>query len=532
MSIKITQLGNLTGVYGNTIIPVVANVAGDWTTVKGNLTQFGTYINQAEIPYGNIIPVADAVYSLGTPSYRFKDLYLLGSTIYLGNATISIANAAITASLPITASSVNASNINVTNELNVSNLSVTSITTTDLTTTGTVTASEISATGNITAGTVTTSNISVSGELTASNLAVSGNTINVGSAVLDVSTGALQSSVPIEGNLTSTANLTMQGTRIEFAQGAYIVEEEVYGSPGEFALTLTSAEDGIVGLNAMDANANVVSSVVVSNVAVQLNVANIDPGTGNVNVWYFDSIGGAIFPDNTRQDTAYDPSVDYSNVKVASYLSSQNIASYSNVNVQSLLPSYSGLVGNNMEVGLANSVFVYTQLSIGAISPINYANTVLAGTNEANGYVQLNIQNINTVGNLVSADFIATAPNGSDTTNFIDMGINGNNYSQSFWTISGANDGYVFINGGHLTLGTDTPNKTVSIHTGGILANNIVTTFSSSNVTIKPNLVVTNSYVPSLANSAGVAGQVVWDSGYVYICVATNTWKRANISTW
>ncbi len=526
MSIKITQLGNLTGVYGNTIIPVVANVAGDLTTVKGNLTQFGTWINKAELPYGNIIPFADAVYSLGTPSYRFKDLYLLGSTIYLGNATISVANAAIEASLPITASSVNAGNLTVTNDLNVSNLSVTSITTTDITTTGNITAVDITTTG-----TVTTANISVSGEITASNLAVSGNVINVGSATLDVTSGALQSSVPIEGNLTSTANLTMQGTRIEFSQGAYIVEEEVFGSPGEYALTLTSAEDGIVGLNAMDANANVVSSVVVSNVAVQLNVANIDPGTGNVNVWYYDNNGGVIFPDGTRQDTAYDVSINYSNVQVAAYLSSANITSYSNVNVSSYLPSYSGYIGGNIQV--TNGItYVYNPISLGLPPVVTYANILLSAINNVNSYTQLNIQNINTVGNLVSADFIATAPNGTDSTHYIDVGINGNNYSQASWTISGANDGYVYINGGNLTLGTDTANTTVSVHVGGLLAENIVTTFSESSVSVDANLIVSNGYVPALANSTGTAGQIVWDSGNVYVCVATNTWKRASLTSW
>ena len=40
------------------------------------------------------------------------------------------------------------------------------------------------------------------------------------------------------------------------------------------------------------------------------------------------------------------------------------------------------------------------------------------------------------------------------------------------------------------------------------------------------------SNAPSTASSAGTAGQVAYDSGYIYICVATNTWKRAALSTW
>lgn len=411
MTIKISGLGNLTAVYGNTIIPVVANIAGTLTTVKGNLDQFGTYINRAELPYGNIIPFADAVYSLGTPSYRFKDLYLLGTTIFLGNANISVSNAAVTTSLPFTAATVNATNLNVGANVSANNITVSGeISATDVTTTGTVSAGDVSA-GNVTSsGTVQTANISatgtiaaasvtVSGKLSGANLQISGNTITLGSATLNVAGGTLQSSVPIEASITSTSNLTVQGARIEFAQGAYVVEEEVVGSPGQYALALTSAEDGIVGLNALDTNANVSSSVIVSNVSVQLNVANVDPGVGNVNVWLYDSIGGLFFPDGTRQDTAYDVSVNYSNAKVATYLTSQNIQSYSNVNVQT------------------------------------YLSTAWEGT------------------------------------------IAGN-----------------------------------TLMTGA---------FGVSNV-----------FVPTAANSAGVAGQIVWDSNYFYVCVGTNTWKRANIATW
>jgi hypothetical protein len=37
---------------------------------------------------------------------------------------------------------------------------------------------------------------------------------------------------------------------------------------------------------------------------------------------------------------------------------------------------------------------------------------------------------------------------------------------------------------------------------------------------------------PASSSSSGVVGQIAWDSGYVYVCVATNTWKRAALATW
>jgi hypothetical protein len=52
-----------------------------------------------------------------------------------------------------------------------------------------------------------------------------------------------------------------------------------------------------------------------------------------------------------------------------------------------------------------------------------------------------------------------------------------------------------------------------------------------SNLTVSGNTVV-STHTPSSSSDTGTAGQVCWDSSYVYICVSTNTWKRAAITTW
>jgi hypothetical protein len=41
-----------------------------------------------------------------------------------------------------------------------------------------------------------------------------------------------------------------------------------------------------------------------------------------------------------------------------------------------------------------------------------------------------------------------------------------------------------------------------------------------------------SSSAPATATSAGRAGQIAYDASYVYICTATNTWRRAAISSW
>lgn len=37
---------------------------------------------------------------------------------------------------------------------------------------------------------------------------------------------------------------------------------------------------------------------------------------------------------------------------------------------------------------------------------------------------------------------------------------------------------------------------------------------------------------PASASSTGTAGMLAYDANYLYVCVATDTWKRVAIATW
>jgi hypothetical protein len=43
---------------------------------------------------------------------------------------------------------------------------------------------------------------------------------------------------------------------------------------------------------------------------------------------------------------------------------------------------------------------------------------------------------------------------------------------------------------------------------------------------------IRNAQTPASATAAGTQGQICWDADYIYICTATNTWRRVAISTW
>jgi len=43
---------------------------------------------------------------------------------------------------------------------------------------------------------------------------------------------------------------------------------------------------------------------------------------------------------------------------------------------------------------------------------------------------------------------------------------------------------------------------------------------------------ISNAQTPASATATGTAGTIAWDTSYIYVCTATNTWKRVAISTW
>jgi hypothetical protein len=38
--------------------------------------------------------------------------------------------------------------------------------------------------------------------------------------------------------------------------------------------------------------------------------------------------------------------------------------------------------------------------------------------------------------------------------------------------------------------------------------------------------------VPGTSGATGSTGQISYDSNYIYVCTAANTWKRAALTSW
>lgn len=63
----------------------------------------------------------------------------------------------------------------------------------------------------------------------------------------------------------------------------------------------------------------------------------------------------------------------------------------------------------------------------------------------------------------------------------------------------------------------------------GVLKVNTIEPSVGDNVSVNGDCVL-KTKTPASAGANGVAGTICWDANYIYICVATNTWKRAALS--
>ena len=94
------------------------------------------------------------------------------------------------------------------------------------------------------------------------------------------------------------------------------------------------------------------------------------------------------------------------------------------------------------------------------------SNTIANFKGSIDSYLQVNVKNSSN-GTNASSDIVATADNGTDTTFYIDMGINGSNYSPSTENFGGPNDGYLYTYAKNLLIGTGKASTDIIFLLGG-----------------------------------------------------------------
>ncbi len=94
------------------------------------------------------------------------------------------------------------------------------------------------------------------------------------------------------------------------------------------------------------------------------------------------------------------------------------------------------------------------------------SNNIATFKGSIDDYFQVGIQNLSS-GTSASSDFVATSNDGTDSTYYIDMGINGSNYAPSIENWGGPHDGYLYTYGRNLIMGVQGTSADVIFLLGG-----------------------------------------------------------------
>lgn len=133
--------------------------------------------------------------------------------------------------------------------------------------------------------------------------------------------------------------------------------------------------------------------------------------------------------------------------------------------------------------------------SLANATQLTLPNNPLSIVGSGNSYIQVNVQNRAT-GLFATADLVITNNNGTDITGYINLGINNSGYNDPSFSNGIANDGYLFVNGGNLDIGTQTTGTAVEFHIGGTTLNRTIARITSSGLNIlSGNLTVGNTGV-------------------------------------
>ena len=237
---QVVANGNVTG--GNLVTTGTANI-GD-LKISGNVE-------------GNLIPKTSNTYNLGNSSYYWKDLFLSGTSITLGDQTITSNSNGI-----ILSNTTFINTLSVSSNANIGNLGVSGL----ITATGNVsggnltTAGIVSATGNVSGGNLTTAGaLSVTGNANVGNLDTAG---------LIVATGNVSG-----GNLTTGGIVSATGNIVTSAN---IVTDLIVGKTASVSITAVGSNQNI-NLTPTGTGTVNVGNFLISN--VQTPVSDFDAAT-------------------------------------------------------------------------------------------------------------------------------------------------------------------------------------------------------------------------------------------------------------
>jgi hypothetical protein len=313
-------------------------------------------------------------------------------------------------------------------------------------------------------------------------------TTSVGSATAATGISIAPTSTSATGNITitNTGVITVAGT-----------SNQVFVGAGNATVAANGAVQLSLPQDIAPSSSPTFNTLTVTNLNILGNVSNVIPSVVD---------GPIIYVANTA--TAF-PNINNSG------LITGNAA---NGVYAGILYTTGGLYANTWDMTIGNSIGIFagnlyadlanvqTQIHAGnAVAQLNYPYAVIQADMDEDSYTQVVFQNHNQGAN-ASADFVAVANNGDDGNFYIDMGMNSNIYNNSDYALMGPNDGYLYVNGGNLNIGTQTSAKIIEFFTGGTNSTTFIRgVVSDSGLSMVGNVTANNFIGNSLATTNGIS---------------------------
>ena len=170
----------------------------------------------------------------------------------------------------------------------------------------------------------------------------------------------------------------------------------------------------------------------------------------------------------------------------------------------------------NTSVFYGNSINGKNALQAGVTGFTALPNTIAQYTSNLNSATQINFQNINT-GATSSTDLVLTSDNGNSVNNYINMGITGSGWdgtqTNSLGNALTPDDGYLYVRGGNLVIGTSKIPSAVKFIVGGPGTSNIVATINRTNVDVTGDIIA--------SGNANITGNIVSTAGLLTLSTGT-----------
>ena len=179
--------------------------------------------------------------------------------------------------------------------------------------------------------------------------------------------------------------------------------------------------------------------------------------------------------------------------------------------------------GSSSEISFLTASAINTQPTVKAV--IDGSGRVGIGTTTVNRKLE--------VSDAGADNFIRVNTTGA-TKSGIEFASSGLAYSQLYFTNVSPYDLSLLqqYTTGSLILGTNSTEKARIDSSGRLL---VGASADSGGALLQVNgdrIRVATAKTPASAADTGTAGEICWDADYIYVCTATNTWKRSAIATW